>query len=251
MQPFIAATDLHGIEQDRTAVKVFKGFVEGFDKKAIKIFTGDLWNFAALRRQAAEHEKSIRLKEDFEAGLEFLEWYRPSLFIRGNHDERLWDAVSIDRIKHSGWKAELAQTYITKFEAFAKDMKIKVLPYNKASVFRIDGMAFAHGFGSGESLTENMAKTYGNVIFGHGHRIERTPVMQSGRAVTGYQIGCLCRDDMDFVRSDLGALKQEQGWAYGFLAPHAEVFQARVANGKALVAENFKVISGAEKRKLD
>lgn len=240
MKPFISATDLHGIEQDRRAVKKFKTFTEEFDRKAIRIFKGDLWNFAALRRQAAEHEKSIRLKEDFLAGIEFLDWYRPKVLILGNHDQRLWDAVKIERVKHSGWKAELAQGYIESFEKTAKKLGITVLKYNKRSVFKLGGLTFAHGFGSGDALTKNMAETYGNVLFGHGHKIERVTAMSAGRPVTGYQIGCLCRDDMDYTRADLGTLRQEQGWAYGFFAPQAEVFQARYFHGRAIVASGFK-----------
>ena len=248
MEPFISATDLHGIEQDYKAVAAFKSFVKDFDKSAFRIFKGDLFNFAALRRQAAEHEKGIRLREDFDAGIEFLEWYRPKVLILGNHDQRLWDAVKIERVKHSGWKAELAQSYIKEFDAVAEKLGIKVLKYNTKSVFRKGGFAFAHGFGSGANMTQSMAETYGNVLFGHGHKIERVTAMNSGRPVTGYQVGCLCRDDMDYARADLGALRQEQGWAYGFFSPHAEVYQARVVNGKALVAAGFKVISGAERQ---
>lgn len=243
MRPFIYASDLHGIEQDRKVVRSFLKFVDDFDPKAVKIFGGDLWNFAALRRQADEHEKSLRLKEDFEAGIEFLELYRPSYLILGNHDQRLWDAVKRERVKRSGWRAELAETYIQSFTKTAAAMNIKVLPYDKRlGVLNYGGLAFAHGFGSGDTMGQKMAETYGNVLYGHGHKIERVTAMHTGRPVTGYQNGCLCRDDMDYARADLGALRQEQGWAYGFLAPHAEVFQARFSRGRAIVAAGFKEV---------
>jgi hypothetical protein len=85
-----------------------------------------------------------------------------------------------------------------------------------------------------------MARTYGNVVFGHGHKIERVTEMHGGRPVTAYQTGCLCSDDMEYTRSQLTFLRQEQGWAYGVYGKTPEVFQARAINGTALVASGFK-----------
>ncbi len=243
MIPFIFGTDLHGIEQHKPTVAAFKTFVtDNSDPKALRVFGGDLWNFAALRRQAAEYEKSIRLNEDFLAGIEFLDWYRPSILILGNHDQRLWDAVKQERVKHSGYRAELAQKYVEQFEAFAKKLNIRVLPYTKSGgVARVNGMAFAHGFGGGENMTSKMIEAYGNVIFGHGHRFESLPGVRENRPVRGNQIGCMCRTDMDYSRADLGALKQENGWGYGFLnkTEGHTVYAAPVIKGKALTAGDF------------
>lgn len=239
---FTFGTDLHGIEQDRKAADAFLRHVNEF-KPELRIFGGDLWNFAALRRQADEHEKVIRLKEDFKSGIDFLQQYQPKVLILGNHDQRLWDAVSRERMNRTGWLAELCETYVIQFNDFATKNNIKVLPYDKRrGVYKIKGMSFAHGFGSGSNLTGQMAETYGNVLHGHGHKIERITAMYSGTPVTGYQSGCLCRDDMDYARADLGALRQEQGWAYGIIGKTAEVFQARFVDGDALVATGFKAV---------
>lgn len=243
MTPFIFAADLHGIEQHKPTVAALRAEVDDLDPGVLRIFGGDLWNFAALRRAAAEHEKSIRLNEDFLAGIEFLKWFKPKVLILGNHDQRLWDAVKQDRVKHSGWKAELAAAYIAQFEAFAKAENIKVLPYTKrGGIYQQDGMTFAHGFGGGENLTVKMGEAYGDVIFGHGHRFESLPTVRNGRVVRSNQIGSLCNPDMDYNRADLGALKQENGWGYGFLSKTEghTVLPARVIKGKALVASDFK-----------
>lgn len=242
MEAFIACSDLHGVEQDAKAVAAFKRHVEDLKPKH-RYFLGDLWNFAALRRQADSEEKNIRLKEDFDAGLDFLNWYRPEIFVWGNHDQRLLDSITRERVNRTGWLAELAETYYRRFTEFASSRNIRVLYYDKAKgTIRVGDITLAHGFGAGDTLGPRMASTYGNVMFGHGHRIERTPVMQNGNPVTAYQIGCLCRDDMDYARADLGALKQENGWAYGQIGKRSEIFQARYSNGRAIVASDFKVI---------
>lgn len=239
---FIFGTDLHGIEQDKGAVASFLEHTKQF-KPDLKVFGGDLWNFAALRRKADENERVIRLKEDFVSGLEFLKEFHPSVVILGNHDIRLWDRVKRERVKSTGWLAELCETYLTQALEFAEKHNIRLLRYEtRRGVYKVKGMSFAHGFGSGDSLTQKMAEVYGNVIHGHGHKIERVTAMCSGYPVTGYQVGCLCRNDMDYARADLGALRQEQGWGYGILGRHPEVFQARYVNGRALVASDFKEI---------
>lgn len=243
MQSFIFATDLHGIEQDAPAVKSFKSFTDSFDKGALRIVGGDLWNFASLRRAASEDEKKIRLKEDFYAGIDFLEWFKPSVLLLGNHDQRLWDTVTREKMNRVGWQAELAETYVTEFNRIAKRLNILVKPYDKRKgIYRVGKVSFAHGFGHGSTLTENMARTYGTVIFGHGHKIERASTMRDGYPVTAYQMGCLASSDMEYTRADLSSLRQEQGWGYGVLGKQTEIFQARVINGKALVADGFKLV---------
>lgn len=247
MYNFIFASDLHGIEQHKKAVAAFKTFVDDFDPgyTSIRVFGGDLWNLAALRRQADEYEKNIRLKEDFQAGLEFLEWYKPQVLLVGNHDQRLWDAVKRERVNRTGWLAELAESYLDQFKEFAQNMNIKVLPYDKRrGIYRVHGLSFAHGYGAGENLTSNMTKAYGHVVHGHGHRIERVTEMHANEKVTGYQVGCLCRDDMDYTRADLGTLKQQQGWAYGAVGAGMQpaVFQATYTPSGTMIASALKRI---------
>lgn len=242
MLRFTFGTDLHGIEQHKRTVHAFLSFVKEF-KPELKVFGGDLWNLAALRRQADEHEKVIRLKEDFLAGIEFLKEYKPSILMIGNHDQRLYDAVKRERVNRTGWLSELADTYLKQFHEFVDANGIKIYPYEKKKgIFRVHGMAFAHGFGSGGMLSQNMAETYGDIIHGHGHKIERTTAMHSGHAVTAFQSGCLCRDDMEYTRADLGSLRQEQGWVYGVLGKINEVVQARFVKGRAIVTTDFKVV---------
>jgi len=244
MIPFIFATDLHGIEADPQAVRAFKNATAALDpaRKAHRVFGGDLWNFAALRRSADEEEKTVRLLEDFKAGLEFLDWFRPHAITLGNHDQRLWDSVKRERVKRSGWLSELAALYVEEFTRFAKKLKIKVYPYNKhAGVHRVEGVAFAHGFGSGGTLTRNMADAYGTVIFGHGHKIVRDTAMKGRVTAAGYQSGCLCRTDMEYVRADLAALRQQQGFIYGVLdGPRSTIIQASIVKGTTGVFTEFK-----------
>lgn len=244
MLKFTFGTDLHGNEQDKTAVSVFKRFVDGF-KPDLKIFGGDLWNFASLRRGADEEEKKLRLKEDFKAGNEFLEWYKPDVLLLGNHDMRLWDAVSREGVRKSGWQAELCELMIESFDAKAAKLGIKVIPYSAADgFFKTHGVTFSHGFGHGDTMCANMADAFGDVIFGHGHKIIRDTVTKSRKAATGYMMGGLCRRDMDYVRNDLSATRQQAGFGFGVLndsGPNS-IIQAEIIGNKCIVPTDFKEI---------
>lgn len=243
MTTFSFGSDLHGNEQHSQAVACFKRFVEA-EKPDLRIFGGDLFNMAALRRAADHNEKELRLGEDLDEGLALLEWYKPNVLILGNHDARLWDAIQRDRVQRRGWLAELAGVYISKFNKTVTKLGIKVLPYEKTKgIYKFESLSFGHGFGGGKDLTKDMAETYGNIVLGHGHRVEQIPVVRLGKPAIGYQAGCLCVDDMDWTRADLGALKQEQGFAYGVIdGKNHHVSLARIVDGKAVVASDFKVI---------
>jgi hypothetical protein len=219
MDEFIFASDLHGNAADMDAVDAFHKAVSLIDpkRKARRIFGGDLWDFPALRAAADADEKQKRLSEDFEAGVEFLDRYRPHVLLLGNHDQRLWDAVCRYGVRKAGPLAELADCYIKRFTDAVSKLKVQLLPYDRVvGVYRLGSLRFTHGFGGGNLLTKHMAWSYGNVVFGHGHRIEAVPVARSDASVTGYQCGCLCQLSMEYARSHLGAFAQQHGFAYGW-----------------------------------
>lgn len=242
MSRFIFVTDTHGIEIDRKAKQAFFNVLPRIDpdNTAIRIHGGDLWNFESLRSGAKEDEKRVRLKEDFNKGMEFLDEYfdvenERKYLLLGNHDQRLYDAVMYGRSRKSGWLAEYAEELISKFEEKAFNLGIKVLKYDKETgILKIDKLKFAHGYGHGETLTQNMADAFGDIVFGHGHKIVRDTSMKGGETATGYQVGCLARRNMTYVRADLSALRQQHGFAFGD-TKDAVVYQIEIRNGKALI----------------
>ena len=87
---WVFSSDLHGDKQDADSVNAFLKFVKKY-KPDVKIFGGDLFDFRAIRRGATAEEKADSMALDIELGLKFLGQYKPNVFLRGNHDERLWD----------------------------------------------------------------------------------------------------------------------------------------------------------------
>jgi hypothetical protein len=243
MELFSSASDLHGDRRDPVAVKLFKTFVEDFKPKH-RIFKGDLWDFRALRVGASKEEKMHSMKLDFEAGMEFLEWYKPTVITLGNHDQRLWDIVSKDGLKKTGPLADYAQDLIEEFLGLAGKLKTIIRPYDKRKgVWSYSGLSFVHGFDGNDAAT--MARTYGNVLFGHGHRIEMASAPDLRHPAMGRMTGSLALKDLTYNRAQLKTLEQEHGWAYGgfFGRNRHEVFQARVNNQTVVYADHLKTIS--------
>lgn len=238
VRKFIHATDLHGDLQYGPAVRALKAHVEEF-KPDVRIFGGDLWDFAAWRVGADEADRRRRVRKDFRAGMDFLKWFKPHFLTLGNHDVRLFDQV-----EHSGPMADFCQDLIEKFEALCKANRTRVLPYDKRrGVLKIGKAKFAHGFFDGITAARQMAATYGSVMFGHGHAIDVASVPGADRRAAR-MVGCLCQLNMKYNRRHVAALRQSHGWGYGYIFPDGsfQQFQAELIGGRVVVADSCRVI---------
>ena len=83
MKTFIFASDLHGDKQNPDAVEALLRHCDEF-KPDVKIFGGDLFDFSPLMRGADMAEKNASMEADVEAGLDFLDKFRPNHFMLGN-----------------------------------------------------------------------------------------------------------------------------------------------------------------------
>lgn len=240
--PFVSATDLHGDRSDPKAVKLFKRFVEDFRPK-LRIFMGDIWDFRAIREGASKAEKMHSMRADFYAGMKFLEWYEPHVITLGNHDARLFDLVRKDGVKKSGPLTDLAIEFIQQFEKLTKG--VIVLPYDKRKgVWKHNGLKFTHGFSQGKDAATDMAKVYGNVLFGHIHTFDVATEPDHEKPRVAQSVGCLCQLNMTYNRAQTSTLRQQHGWAYGaFVGRGHQVFQAKVEGGQVVYSDHLKVIT--------
>jgi hypothetical protein len=238
MKRWIVASDLHGDMQDAVGVAKFLRHVAEF-RPHVRGFAGDIWDCRPLRAGASKPEKLEHLQDDFDAGMEFIEQYRPTFITLGNHDARLWDWS-----KGAGPLADYCSDLIWRFFAVAEKLKCRVIPYDKRKVYRLaKNLAVGHGWNSGVNACREYAKCYGNILVSHGHAIDAQGAPGLQRR-TARMIGCLCRLDMDYNRAQVGTLRQSHGWAYGPILRNgnAEVFQAQIVGGKVVAANGFKVI---------
>lgn len=206
---WVACGDSHGDCIDPDSERAFRAFVKDF-KPTLRIHLGDIWDMRWLRRSCSDSEKAENVKADFDAGMDFLKWYRPSTITLGNHDIRMWDAREN---ASNGALRQLAGEWIDRFEVLTNGCK--VLPYDKRKgIFRLGNVAFAHGYAHGVNAIRQQAMAYGTCVVGHVHRVEaiRVPRVDD---TWGYCAGCLCRLDFEYSRANMGTLSQQNGWAFG------------------------------------
>jgi hypothetical protein len=209
-QRFIFGTDLHGDVQHTRTARTFLDFSAHW-KPDIKVFGGDAFDLRPLRRGASEDERHQLIKGDVDAGMAFLKEFQPTHFLRGNHDERLWD------LRENGTGAAQAYAEIGCKEIVGALGSCKMLPYHKRDgVLKIGHLKFLHGFHCGVFAARQCAMIYGSALMGHTHVIDQHPVPGLERRVARI-VGCLCQLDMDYNSRQPNTLRQAHGFAYGVI----------------------------------
>lgn len=227
---FIVCSDLHGDMQDNNAVSALLKFT-GIWKPEIRIFAGDLWDFRPVRTKASDAERSESSELDFKSGMEFLQMFQPTKLLLGNHDDRAYRVAK----SGGGWERDYAKSLIEKLDEFARQSRCRVYPYdNRKGVVRIGHLKVLHGFACGLNATRVHAEAYGSCIFGHTHQIQLYALPGLDRRVA-HNIGCLCQLSMEYNKSNVSALRQAHGFAYGIVNENTgeyRVWQAEEIGGK-------------------
>ena len=234
---FTFCSDLHGDRQDPETVKAFFDFDKEW-RPHHKIFGGDLIDLRALRKGASQEEKCDSMRADIDAGRDFLSRWKPTTWIRGNHDERLWETAASAK---DGIVADYAQRGCSDFETLCARLKVGMLPYHKRfGVLRIGHLKMLHGFHCGIYAARQTALVYGSALFGHIHCIDEHAIPGLERRVAR-AVGCLCALDLEYNSRQPNTLRQAHGWAYGVINSKTGdyfVWQAESLNGSFMVAKN-------------
>lgn len=235
---FVVAFDLHGDEQDQDAVAAFRRFVPKWNPD-IKVFGGDLWDFRPLRKGASPDERRESMRSDFEAGLKWLQWYQPQYFIRGNHDERLWELAQ----NGDGPLSDHAANGVHDITEACRKMRSKMLPYHKRDgILRLGHLKILHGFACGVFSARQTALIYGSCLFGHVHDVTEHSIPGLERRVAR-SCGCLCNLDMDYAARTPNTLRQAHGWAYGVINERSGdyiTWQAECINGVWMIPSDIE-----------
>lgn len=216
---FVICSDIHGSHMHKPTVKALLKFVKEQQPHRI-VIAGDVWDFGALRKGAGNGrtEKGQSLSEDWKLGVWFFKSMRDAApkaeitFMRGNHDERLWDLFADE---NDGIKRDYAERGIQEVEALMAELKLDMFPYCKRKgVVKLGPLTVCHGFSGGLSAARVHASAYQSVAFGHTHAkgAYRFPALHQA---IGINIGCCCELDLGYNRNQVGTLRQEHSWAYG------------------------------------
>ena len=237
---WVAVFDNHGDCVDRNAEKVTFEFIKHF-KPEIRIHGGDAFDFRALRRKATDEEKQSGIEEDYNEGMSYLQRLNPQVFLRGNHDERLYDAANFGT---NGVLRDLCGKLADEIKT--KLSHVEILPYDKRKgVYALGNLKVIHGYNTGITAARQAAMAYGSVIMGHVHANDffSVPSLEPRR---GWAIGCQCRLDMDYNRGQLNTLRQSHGFAYGLVYPSGSfrLWQAEEIGGQWVFPSEFYSLGG-------
>jgi len=208
---FCIVSDLHGDRQDVRAVTAFHAFCKDY-KPERRILAGDVWDFRPIRKKAEDHERAESMRCDYEAGLNFIDEFRPQVFLLGNHDTRLWRV----RDTATGIIKDSCDNIIQDIDKKMKRHKCAMLPYDKRQgVYPLGRLNVLHGFFCGKFAAKQHAEVYGTCAFGHTHACTEfnVPIFPNGK--TAFNIGCLCDLNMEYDAARPNSLAQRHGWAYG------------------------------------
>lgn len=205
---WVAAFDNHGDQQDDAACEALWSFMEHW-KPHSRIHGGDAFDFACFRKKADEGERRERIEGDVDKGCEFIRKFNPTHFLRGNHDQRLWDVAMSDDEK----MADFAANLVMDIKEVLGD--IPMLPYCKRKgILPFGDHRVMHGYSAGMNAARQTAIVYGNSLFGHVHTHDQAAVPGLERRVA-HACGCLCKLDLGYNRGSPSTLRQAHGWAYG------------------------------------
>ena len=162
----IAMGDNHGhLACDDTLDAIMEG-VSRYKPK-VRVHLGDNWDMTCLRKGIENGSKEAidNLREDMDAGIKWIRRYRPTHFLFGNHEWRVYDLLhNTDSMS----KARKAQDVIDEMKRELRAVGCRVIkPYDvRDCKITIEGIDFIHGMSHGKNALLQDQATYGTP--GHG-----------------------------------------------------------------------------------
>ena len=216
---FVAVGDNHGDMIDTSVAKEFYKFLRWFKPDEV-VHLGDNFDFRSIRSGAKQKEQDESLVGDIKCGKDFISRIQPSIFLNGNHDDRL------DQIIKTSTNGMLKDYCFDLKQDIYNHLKSngckKIYDYHaEDGIHRIGKVAFVHGYACGIRAVEEHAIHYaepqGAVIMGHLHSIQQINARRHLGAV-GFSGGCMCQKKaMDYAKNRLATSKWGSGWTYGFV----------------------------------
>ncbi|CAB4185025.1 Calcineurin-like phosphoesterase domain, ApaH type [uncultured Caudovirales phage] len=211
---FVFASDSHGDMADEESLQALYAYCKDF-KPDIRIAGGDHFDLRSIRKGAmGDAEGAESLKEDLDCGIDFLHKFRPTYYLKGNHEYRL---EHMKKTHASALVRDYCSDTEDKIDREARRSGVKrILPYHgKRGLLRIGPISSHHGIGTNlTKLGMHYATEGGLFMCGHGHTGHQVnlPKHNGGAA---YMAPCLCRiDDMEYAANYLGTAR----WNNGFIA---------------------------------
>jgi hypothetical protein len=241
---FVVASDPHGDQVDAETETALFAFIADF-KPQLRIHGGDNWDFRNLRRGASDDEKAHSLEDDWQAGSDFMRRFfdggSQNHFLRGNHDERLWNFAH----SATGLLRDYAHDGIARVEKLIAKSRAKMLPYDsRLGVLKLGALKVIHGYAAGIGAARKHAIVYRNCLFGHTHNCDVAGAESDEGVSEARGIGACCRLDMPYNAHQTGKLRHQNAFCYGLLFEDGtyQINQAKKIDGRFYVASDFRAL---------
>jgi len=217
---FVAVGDNHGDMVDEESFLAVQQFIKDY-KPTVRVHLGDCFDFRSLRRGVGNDAESAEsLKADIKGGIDFLNMFKPTVYLWGNHEARLDNLISNSG---SALVRDYCEDVKTAINSAARKAGAKlILPYHaEKGIYRLGPVAFGHGYSHGTNAVVQQGVHYadmgGGYICGHIHRLEQVNLQKHGGGAA-YSAGCLCiKDAMSYASHRLATSRWGNGFAYGYV----------------------------------
>lgn len=210
---FTVAGCSHGHLVDPRAAKAFFDFVREFQPET-RMHTGDWCDMTAFRKGAkGTPDERANIALDLSAGKRFIEEYRATHLLNGNHDVRVYKYLD----STNAIEVDAASRIITDMRDLTRKLDCKFMEsYDiRKSWFELGDAKVLHGFFYSVSAIRDHAETFGKCIHTHIHRLGQ----DTGRRIdspTAYSAGYLANEDLlDYGHTRRQTLAHKQGFAWG------------------------------------
>lgn len=229
---FIAVGCVHGEYQCAEAVRNVLAFRERFKPHTV-IDLGDVRDFAAFRSGAkGGKDESANVEVDFMAGTRWLERYRPTHRVDGNHDHRITKLLGHPNAIVAHAAASVAES----IRRADEKNKTRVRPYHmRHGWWQFGNTLFGHGWMFNELATRDHAETFGRCVHAHTH----TPGTAIGRMhpqAQAWAVGTMADPErMEYAHTKRAWLRWAHGMVFGEYSDthcHVQLVTAPCANGK-------------------
>jgi len=198
----------HGQHIDPAAANAVLRFKETW-KPHSTVHLGDALDLTAFRSKAkGTPDEAEPVAPDIQAGFDFLTALRPTTFLCGNHEDRLWHLTN----HYNAVVAGYAATLISRLNDHLKRLRCELVPYRYKAHRKLGNFKFMHGWYYNENACRDHAEAFGNTVFAHTHRAG----IQKGRrddSPTGICVGTLSNiPGMAYAAARRATL----GWSHGF-----------------------------------
>ena len=186
-------------------------------KPVHRLHLGDAFDTAAFRTGArpnsGDSDEATPIEPDINAGVRFLNQFRPTVFCMGNHEARLLKLAH----HYNEVIACAANTVLSQCLGPIKRHGSKLIPYtvHDAGWYKLGGYRWGHGHLFGENYLRDSAETWGNCVVAHAHRAGVAKARRADNA-TAYGVGTLANiPAMDYASGRRSTLAWSHAVCFG------------------------------------